>query len=220
VRRLRERLREGGAERGMTLAELIVYSAILAIVLPIAGTVLHGAIVANRDAQAVTGATAGVQAVAVSVETGVRNAAKIQRSTYANGSGVPQSELLLVRTRIAEPGTTWACQAWYYDGLAKTVVTRRIPVPDAGATAPVITRPATGAAGWTELARDVEPRARYGTSATYPPVFTASSTTTSTSTVAKVQVGLRVAAGKRQPVDLFTSITSRPQGETGSTPCF
>jgi type II secretory pathway pseudopilin PulG len=214
VSRLRDRLRGDDPQRGITLAELLVSTAILAVVLPLVGIVLRGAVVADRDAQSLTRATAGAQTVVTSIEAGVRNASSVKRLPFSNGASLPASELLLARTRATTAsGPAWFCQAWYYDGVARTLLTRRVSTSD---PAPVIARPTSATpTGWTTLAREVAPTpplGATGAAANNPTVFT-----TTASTVA---VTLRVAAGERKPVALSTSITMRPQGETVSTPCF
>ena len=216
MNRVWSRVRGHEPELGITLAELLVYAALLVLVLPLAGVLLHGALVGNRDVRAVASASAAAQAVAASVEAGVRNASQIRLTATPNATGVPPDELLVVHTQSGgTDASRWTCQAWYYDGTRGTVQTRRVAATGNGAS--VIAPPDSPTAdGWTDLAHGVTAVARprpAGAPAPNPtPVFTA--------TAATVELGLQIAAGDRTPVLLSTSITQRPQGETASAPCF
>ncbi|WNB87380.1 prepilin-type N-terminal cleavage/methylation domain-containing protein [Cellulomonas sp. ATA003] len=225
--RLRRRIAAGGPERGFTLAELLVYCALLAIVLPLAGSLLLGAVIAQRDVQAVNTATASVQAVAASVESGVRNASAIRATAFGDPEDVDPSQLLVVRTRGTDASPRWFCQAWYYDAFAGTVRTRRVAAEKVGS--PIVRPAAATTPGWTELASGVTAAKWRGPGPAPAPVPVFEVTPTATPTT--VRIGLEIGAGERPPVVLIgarerppvalsTSITKRPQGETASTPCF
>lgn len=195
------RIRTGrGAQAGVTLVELLVYSVLLTIILLIVGSVLVRGLLTQRDVRAVSEATTTAQNVAQSVERGVRNAAAVGYSTSATG------ELLTVRTRVADTSTSaWYCQAWFVDTAnGGTVYMLRRPASGAG---PVLVEPSTPAAlgEWTRLADEVSP---FGSST----VFQLAGQT--------VSFDFRVAAGAQKPVGMSSHVTARTQGETGSTPCF
>ncbi len=191
------------SDRGFTLVELIVYCALLAIVLPLVGTLLHRTLVTQRDVGAVTEASTTSQTVARSVGAGVRNASAISYTTPSS-----ETELLVVRAQVGPAGTpSWMCQGWYYDGAHDVLYAKRVPA--AGAASPAITAPtAAQLATWTELARGVTPPGGR--------VFTPTPSTDPT----EVTLRFMTAAGERKQALISTSFTKRPQGETGSDPCF
>ncbi|WP_164983985.1 prepilin-type N-terminal cleavage/methylation domain-containing protein [Cellulomonas endophytica] len=213
------RTRLAGRDRGVTLVELIVSMAILVVLLPLAGLLLESTLLSQRDTGDLTRAGDAAQTVAGSVEAGVRNASAF-RVTYVRPT--PSSdpdELLVVRTRGT--GATWRCEAWWYDAAADTVWTRRVP-ESAGAAA-ALTPPSSGIpAGWTALARGVTPRARPVPSGSPTPTPAAGLTGPAvlTATSRGVELGFTVATGRGKPVVLSTAISKRPQGQTGSAPCF
>ena len=206
------RRRIAGDDSGVSLVELVVATAILALVLPLVGAVLQAALTSQRDVQSVTNAASSVQIISTSVEGGVRNASAIRRTTYAPASGTRPNELVVARTHVG--GQEWRCEAWYYDAVAGVLYTRSV---DAATVSAPITPPAGGATtGWTELARGVVPVARTSPAPNPVPLFTATPTARPTS----VGVGLSVAAGTRRPALLSTTISKRPQGNVVSAPCF
>ncbi len=193
----------GGDDRGLTLAELLVYCALLAIVLPLAGVLLHGALTSQRAVQGVTEATGSVQVVARSVERGIRSASAVSPLT----APTPGSQLLVARTDAgAQDRDAGLCQGWYYTG--GVLYTRQVTVP--GAPVPAITT--TDLAQWTVLASGVGPRADGSA------IFT--QTTSGTTTT--VGLDLAVTSGSKQLAVVSTAFTTRPQGPTptGGTPCF
>jgi hypothetical protein len=189
-------------ERGLTLADLLVYSALLTILLPLAGVLLHGAVSSQRDVQSVTQAGDVVQTAVRSVEIGIRSAAAVYPVT-APAAG---TELIVARRPVGPAGsvTTWVCQGWYYaDGV---LYTRRVDA--AGATAPAITT--ANLSQWSVLASGIAPRVAGSR------VFT----TTASGATTTVGVDLAVAAGGKQVAVMSTAVTTRPQGQTGGHPCF
>lgn len=194
--RLRQRVRD---DRGLSLTELLVGSAVLVMLLPLAGAMFHGALVTQRDVRAVTEATTTAQAAVASLEAGVRNAAAIRRTTAGAGG---TDELLVVRTRVAHAGSgAWECRAWFYDSAKQQILSRTSPV--------AIAAPDTSTASqWTTLAERVAPPAP-GTPVT---VLTGQSS---------LDVSFSVGTGTdRKPVLVSTSITRRPQNDIKGTPCF
>jgi hypothetical protein len=98
-----------GDEAGMSLVEVIVYSALTALVLSVLGGLFYvgfqtQASVASRDA-----ATGAAEVVSNSVQTAVRNA-----------SGVLVSGTLL-KARVATGATGWQCVAWAVTTDSKVV---------------------------------------------------------------------------------------------------
>jgi len=204
TRRLRVSTRP--ADRGVTLVELLVYSALLVLVLTIVGSMLYRALVSQRDVRAVTEASNTAQLVASSVESGVRNAAAIKYTALAGAD-----ELLVARASFGSTvAPSWTCVGWFYDASEKVLYTRR--VSPTGAPTPAITAPSTPAnyATWVALADGVVPLT------VGAHVFTPAPIAAPT----MVSVDMKVLAGTRKPTAMSSSFVSRPQGETGSAPCF
>jgi prepilin-type N-terminal cleavage/methylation domain-containing protein len=204
---IRERRSAGRRERGVTLVELLVSTAILAVVLPLAGALLTGALTSQRDVSALAAAANDAQTVVTSVEAGGHNASAIKRTSYTPTSGTQPNEMLVVRTQVGRSGSPiWYCHAWYYDAVAQVLYSKRVPASGSSA----ITAPTDGVlTTWTELARGVTPVAPAS-----PP------TPLITVTATRVELDFLVSAGTRKPVVMSTAISKRPQGQTGSAPCF
>jgi hypothetical protein len=194
-----------GGDRGAALVEMIVYCAVLAIVLPLVGSVLVNALGTQRDVQAVTAAGTSVQTVTRSLELGVRNASAVSSVVYRPVAGGGFDEFVVARTQKAGVSpASWLCQAWFYDATKDVLYTRSAP---AAGAAPVITMPASGGAtSWTPLAEGVTP-----TDASSPVFF---------AWTGGLSVDLAASAGKRKPVVLSSAIARRTQWQTGSQPCF
>ena len=205
ARRHRERHHD---ERGITLPELLVSCALLVLVLPLAGSLLHGAVLTQRDVQSVVAATTAVQTVTGAVELGVRNASAMRHVARPDGT-----ELLVVRSLVGPPGQgRWVCQGWYYQGGA--VYMRRVGA--AGASTPAIVAPSDADIGhWTVLATGVTPRDD-GVDDQPDTLFTPVPPARTT----RVDVDILASAGARPPVAISTTFVARPQGQTGSAPCF
>jgi type II secretory pathway component PulJ len=188
-------------EGGLTLAELLVHCAILAILFPLVGVLLHGALTSQRDVETVTQAGDSVQIAARSVERGIRNASSVSPVTAPSAG----SELLVARINVGDAaGTTWVCQGWYYAG--GVLYTRRMDV--AGAPTPAIST--ADLSQWSVLVSGVGPRVN-GQS-----IFTRSTSAATTT----VGVDLAVTSGAKQVAVMSTAFTTRPQGQTGGAPCF
>lgn len=110
IARIRRRL-DGPAEAGLTLIELLIYSAFLVVILAISGSVLITTLRSEVQVRGLAETSSSGQLISRSVEEGVRNSSDILASTIdADGQ--------LLRARVAN-GTTagvvvWQCQAWYY----------------------------------------------------------------------------------------------------------
>lgn len=111
-------------DSGVTLAELIVYSLLLAIVVAIVGTVLIRTLMTERDTAAVSQANNASQVAFSQLQHDLRNAA----SAKVSGSG----HLLVVTTRVATKTSDneWKCVGYYLDDATGDL--RR--VADAGGT--------------------------------------------------------------------------------------
>lgn len=197
-------LRHRGVDRGVSLVELLVASAILAIVVPIGGGILHSAVVSQRDVDAVTKANTASQAVAASVEAGVRNAAAL-RLTAAGADGADELLVARIRTGVAADSDSWVCQGWFYSSVDDVLYTRRIPATSA--TTPIVAPTSTTVAAWTPLAAAVTPPGSGR-------LFALSGD------LRRVDLAVVVSAGERRPAALSTSVVRRPQAQIKGTPCF
>jgi len=209
VNRLRDRLPYRADDRGVSLVELLVYSVLLVVVLALVGSMTYRTLVSQRDVRAVTEANNRAQLVAASVEAGVRSAAALKHTPLSGGD-----ELLIARTQTgAVDAATWSCQEWYYDASTQTLYAKRVAESDA--TAPAIEEPTTVGdySTWMVLSEGLTgptPEAK---------IFAPSATTLPTT----IHLGVQVAAGTREPVEISTLFTRRPQGATQEgvgTPCF
>ena len=209
MNRLRGRLPRPGDDRGLTLVELLVYSVLLVVALALVGALMQRTVESQRDVRSVAEAASSAQAAAASVETGVRSAAAMKYSPLAGGD-----EQLIVRTQTGPAGApVWSCQAWFYDASDKTLYVKR--VPSSGAAPAALQVPTTPGqfTTWTSL----------GVGISAWPSGAKAFVLNSTSPPTTVHLGIRVAAAKRQPVEISTSFTRRPQGsgqEGVGTPCF
>jgi prepilin-type N-terminal cleavage/methylation domain-containing protein len=187
-------------DRGFTLIEMLVASALSIIVLTTGGGILVSGLRAQESARTVTEAANIAQQIVRSVQAGVRNASAITVISDA----VAGTQLLLARTIGSDPNSTAAsCQAWYYTPLnGGAVYTRRT------APASVISLPSDGPQGqWTIIGSGVSP-ADQATGK----VFNAPSD-------GRIELNFNVAAGT-QPYVLIDTMTYAARLTTVSTPCF
>ena len=113
-----ERTRPAADDSGLTLVELAVAGAILALVLVAIGAVLVGTLNAQRTVAAVTQTASSAQAAVSAITDGIRNSSDLH---LANPSGSDQ--LLVTRTAGVGASLTWSCHAWYYSASAGTIRT-------------------------------------------------------------------------------------------------
>ncbi|WP_210479831.1 PilW family protein [Naasia sp. SYSU D00948] len=183
-------------DRGLTLIELIVTVALLALVLAGVSGVFIAGIGAQRDVSSTTSASAQAQVVTRSIVQGIRNS-----SWFTAESATAAGQL--VRARVAAvdaTGTaTWRCVAWFWSAGDSALYT------DSSTAGPVAAPAAADPAGWTLLADDV--RLPAGTSAP----FTASSN--------QLRVELLVAEDEGSAARISTTAASRPQNSTGGATC-
>lgn len=204
MRRLRDRLERRGVDGGVSLIELLVASALLLILLPVAGGLLYTGAVAQRDARSATVATTTAQTAAASVQRGVRNAVALRYSRTGTGNA---DELLVVRTQTGpQDAPVDLCQAWFYNAARGVLYTRSVPVSP---STTAITVPDDAAlATWSTLAVRVLPT-------TGPYLFGV------TADQRQVDVDLVVRTGtSRVPTTVSTSVVRRPQQPSGGAPCF
>jgi hypothetical protein len=215
--RVVDRARRAGGETGITLVELLLASALTLLVVTVAGSLMLRTFVSQRDVAALTGATAGAQALAASVEAGVRNAAAVRPPVVLPGG----DEFLVVRTVDHDaagetPATRtvdWRCRAWFYDASAHAVAMRSTSASSAGAA---ISAPASADAfGWTVIVDRVRPPSP-------------GSTVLAGGSGGGIDLHFSVVDDRRtSTVDddrtlaaISTHVTQRPQGEIGGQPCF
>lgn len=187
-------------DRGFTLIEMLVASALSIIVLTIGGGVLVGGLRAQESARTVTDAANIAQQIVRSVQAGVRNASAITVISDA----VAGTQLLLARTIGSDPNSTVAsCQAWYYTPLNGGAVYTRRTTP-----ASVISLPSGGPQGlWTIIGSGVSPA-----DPATGKVFNAPSG-------GRIELNFSVAAGT-QPYVLIDTMTYAARSTTVSAPCF
>lgn len=190
----------GAPDRGFTLIEMLVASALSIIVLAIGGGVLVGGLRAQESARTVTDAANIAQQIVRSIQAGVRNASAITVISDA----VAGTQLLLARTIGSDPNSTVAsCQAWYYTPLNGGAVYTRRTTP-----ASVISLPSGGPQGlWTIIGSGVSPA-----DPATGKVFNAPSG-------GRIELNFSVAAGT-QPYVLIDTMTYAARSTTVSAPCF
>lgn len=196
MRTLIERIRD---ERGITLIELIIYSALMVVIITIVGGILGVALTGQRDIAASSSGSNSGQLVAQSISTGVRSATEITVKTVS-----PSTQMLIIRTPGKAATASARCQAWYFTtdnggAVYSKSSTSAIPTPTAAQLAT-----------WTKLASGVQLSTRTGAPAT---ILTADSTPTRSVTF---EWAMSNAASK--PI-LISSTASTRQTVTGSTSC-
>lgn len=223
--RLRERLRpRRNADDGMTLVELIVYSALLVIVLAIGGSLLVNAINAQRRIGNLANSTNDQTTGFTDVERTVRNASALRISHGGR--------LLLAATWVgngtadrSDPGS-WRCVGYALrtQGGETTLAKWQSTTGGAGAggTADVAVTADLDAAtaGWNVVVDRV---------VASPPVFTALTGATPGPTPATTAVGVGVPVRisleaspnpGQQTVALETTVTRRPGGGKPGPTCW
>ncbi len=223
--RLRDRLRpRGAADAGMTLVEMIVYSALLVIVLAIGGSLLVNAIGAQRRIGNLANATNDQTIGFTDVERTVRNASALRISHGGR--------LLLAATWVgdsaddrADPGS-WRCVGYALRTLGgETTLTKWQGTTGgvgAGGTADVAATTDLNAStkGWNTVVDRV---------VAAPPVFTSLATATPGPTPVTTAVGVGVPVRisleaepnpGQQTVALETTVTRRPGGGKPGPTCW
>lgn len=189
-----DRARPAAQDSGLTLVELAVAGAILALVLVAIGAVLVGALNAQRTVAAVTQTTSTAQAAVTAITEGVRNSSEL-RLTTPTGS----DQLLVTRTAGQGASLTWSCHAWYYSASAGTIRTTTT-ADGTRITAPTGPQLAT----WTVAVTGVSP-------VTGATIFSSAS--------GGVRIAFRADVSDGQPVLIQTTAIMRT-GVGGAGTCF
>jgi prepilin-type N-terminal cleavage/methylation domain-containing protein len=143
--RLRTLLRD---DRGFSLIEMLVSSALFAMIVGgIVGVILVTT-QAQRTVSIVSASTTEAQLVASELDSRIRNSSEFQVTT----SGTTQ--LLVARVAGSDATLTWRCYGWYYSASNGGVIRMTSTAPGTKITMPT----ATQAADWTLLLDGVVPR--------------------------------------------------------------
>jgi prepilin-type N-terminal cleavage/methylation domain-containing protein len=143
--RLRALLRD---DRGFSLVEMLVSSALFAMIVSgIIGVILVTTN-AQRTVSIVSASTTDAQLVATEIDSRIRNSSEFQVTT----SGTTQ--LVVARVAGSDATLTWRCYGWYYSASDGGVIRMTSTAPGTKITMPT----ATQAASWTLLLAGVVPR--------------------------------------------------------------
>ena len=181
-------------EDGFTLTELLVASALFALVIVVAGGIFIGQSQAQRQVSVVTSAATNAQAAGNSIDGGIRNSSGFKLTAVGG------DQFLVARVAGSAATLQWECRAWYYSASARTIRTTTV-TPGTPMTAPTSTQ----LNNWVLLVSGVSPRT--GTT-----IFTASGATLSVAFNAVTGQGAR-------PVAISLS-TSPLAGVTENTTCY
>ncbi|MCB2411668.1 hypothetical protein LGT39_02250 [Demequina sp. TTPB684] len=201
----RLRRRRTGPDEGFTLAELVVYSVLLIVVLGLAGSMFIRLIYAQRDIKALSETNNETQLVFEQLELDLRNADWAE--VHEDGT------LLVVRTREATSTTssTAICVGYYYNPADNSLHRKR--TADSAPTASALAASDAGsletaASAWNVSMTDV---GQIGST----PVFGPRDELFETPEV--IEISLRAeTSGDRKPIEFVKSISMRPQSGMGS----
>jgi hypothetical protein len=144
---LNPRLHHSESE-GFTLAELIIYCALLGLVMIIIGGLFTSTLRTERTVRRVAEASNSAQLGVRSIEAGVRNA-----TAHSLPAQLGNNQLLLARTAGTGAAITWKCTAWYFTYSSSGKGTIRYKESPTMITAPT----AVQLANWTLLVDNVAP---------------------------------------------------------------
>lgn len=131
-------------DAGLTLVELLVASALLALVLAVGGALLIGAAAAQRTVSSLTDPASAGQALVAQLDRGIRNATAFRLEDRDEG------QLLVARVLSGADAGAALCHAWHYESATGTV--------RSAVSAGAIDWPADDElAGWTVAATGVSP---------------------------------------------------------------
>jgi prepilin-type N-terminal cleavage/methylation domain-containing protein len=187
-----------GDDRGFSLIELLIASALFGVVITIVASVVISAINADRTVRDVTGSTTDGQLAVNVIEQTVRN------STAVQVVPVTASQSVTIRLRTTAGGAA-RCHAFFYDDTLGQILQR--------SSTTAITAPTPGAAGseWTVVSAGIEPI--IGSGGTPEPVFAAQG-------ARGVALNFTV-DGDAGPASLFvTAATGRGPLSNASPQCF
>jgi len=185
-------------DRGFSLVELLIASALFGVVITIVASVVISAINADRAVRDVTGSTTDGQLAVNVIEQTVRNSTAIQVAPVSGGESVT----VLLRTTA---GGAARCHAFFYDDTLGQILQR--------SSTTAITAPTPGAAGseWTVVSAGIEPI--IGSGGAPEPVFAAQG-------ARGVALNFTV-DGDAGPASLFvTAATGRGPLSNASPQCF
>ncbi len=185
-------------DRGFSLVELLIASALFGVVITIVASVVISSINADRAVRDVTSSTTDGQLAANVIEQTVRNSTAVQVVPISGTQSVT------VRLRTTAGGTA-RCHAFFYDATLRQILQR--------SSTTAITAPTPGAAGseWTVVSTDIQPVIASG--GTARPVFAARGTR-------GVALNFTV-DGDAGPASLFsTASTGRGPLSNASPQCF
>jgi prepilin-type N-terminal cleavage/methylation domain-containing protein len=137
----------GRRDAGFTLTELLVASAIFALVAMVAGGIFIGQFRAQQQVSSVTSTTTDAQLAGTTIDTGIRNSSGFKLT--ASGS----DQLLVARVAGGAATLQWTCRAWYYSASAHTIRTTST-TPGTPVTVPTAAQLAT----WTLLVDGITAR--------------------------------------------------------------
>jgi len=186
-------------DSGMTLVELLVYSALALLVLTIVGGLLFNSFATQRTVTDSAASTNGSLLVAQSVGAGVRNS--IELRSVSGDPGILIAQVL--DDALSSPPVTH-CEAWYF-GAGELRTTRYAPSTstapaDDASVAAWLAATAGDFSGWTLLGAGAA--ALTDASGAVMPVFIATGSN-------EVDLGLEVSTGQGVSVLVDTSTVSR-----------
>jgi len=186
-------LRRG--EAGFSLAELLIYSLLLSLVLLIVGGMLISSLGAERTVRTVVEATSQGQLAARSIDKGIRNSLQFTLTTPAG-----TNQLIRARVQDSDDAGNVYCAAWYYSTVDHLIRYKRFTPASPTATGTIPAVPTTAELKtWTLLVSGVRPAS--GLDATAP-IFSALGGTLTTN--------FAVLAGEKDlPPVISTSSTRR-----------
>ena len=185
-------------DRGFSLVELLIASALFGVVITIVASVVISAINADRAVRDVTGSTTDGQLAVNVIEQTVRNSTAVQVAPVSGGESVT----VLLRTTA---GGAARCHAFFYDDTLGQILQR--------SSTTAITAPTPGAAvsEWTVVSAGIEPI--IGSGGAPEPVFAAQG-------ARGVALNFTV-DGDAGPASLFvTAVTGRGPLSNASPQCF
>jgi len=163
IRRMRD-----SRDAGMSLAELLVYMILLALVITITGVFYVHQLVTQRDVTQRAKAANEGQVVIASIENSLRNAVKVKTPSDFDG------RLLVVKTRVgdSDAASSFVCRGWLYDPTTKSIKTI---TGTPGPTAPTLgLTTASNFSAWKKIVLNAAPSSVSGV---VQPIFTAEGTT-------------------------------------------
>lgn len=185
-------------DRGFSLVELLIASALFGIVITIVASVVISAINADRTVREVTGSTTDGQLAANVIEQTVRNSTAIQVVP------VSATQSVTVRLRTTAGGAA-RCHAFFYDDTLGQILQR------SSTTAIALPTPGAASSEWTVVSGGIEPIT--GSGGTPEPVFAAQGTR-------GLAMSFTVDRESGPAVLFVTAVTGRVSQPNASPQCF